>query len=722
MWTPRKTGSPAPRRLFARPTTGVTASLKAALWSSRPSPAVLLRLALFALCALVALPCPAARAVEVEFYAVADRETVPIDETISLTVTISHDAGARGETLILPEVAPDFQVLSKKNSEQTSFQMTGSGPPTFRKVRVYRFILSPTRTGKLKIPAGKLLLDNRNYETAPIQITVTGAKGSGATGKAGQDSRQQRRSSGSTSTAPGPSAPPPMPDPFTGGGMGGLDELLGAEELEELENLFGMGMGGARSRRRGGQGPQDSDIFLRTVLDKKKAYLGEQITMSLLLYARTDVSGVNNMKLPKLDGFWSEDLETPSQITGERRVIDGVAYRVFLLRRKALFPLKAGKLKIDQVEAEISMSMGFFFSGGRRVQRKSAPVEVEILPLPLNPPKGFESTNVGSWRLSAEASPERVSLNQPITLRLTLEGKGNLRNISLPPLPDIPGLKAYEPTTSERLSTSRNLFGGRRTFEYLLMPTKTGEFTLPAFQLVFFDPAQKKYRTAKTSPIKLRVDAGTAAAPLPLGSGVSALAQPGDQAVNVLDAGGLKPLRYKGVLKRPTKPLHLRPWFIPLVLSPFFVWLLIGLVHIGRRALAGSGAANRGKGAGRRLKARLGKAEKLLKAGDADAFYAEIASALGAYLSDKLARPSAGMTRSEIRGALSDMGAPPEVLDALEALLDTCDAGRFAPGSTEAATMQKIRDDALNTMQRLEALKLTASRSDAPKAARGAAT
>ena len=117
MWTPRKTGSPAPRRLFARPTTGVTASLKAALWSSRPSPAVLLRLALFALCALVALPCPAARAVEVEFYAVADRETVPIDETISLTVTISHDAGARGETLILPEVAPDFQVLSKKNSE-----------------------------------------------------------------------------------------------------------------------------------------------------------------------------------------------------------------------------------------------------------------------------------------------------------------------------------------------------------------------------------------------------------------------------------------------------------------------------------------------------------------------------------------------------------------------------------------------------------------------------
>ena len=649
----------------------------------------------------MALPCLSALAVEVEFYAVADREKVPLDETISLTVTLSHDAGARGETLILPEFAPDFQVLSRKNSEQTSFQMTGSGPPSFRKVRVYRFVLSPTRTGKLQIPPGKLLLDNRNYETAPIQITVTAPKGSGSAGAGTSRSRR-----GNTNSPP--AAPPSMPDPFAGGGLGGLDDFLGADELEELENLLGMG-GSAGRRRRGSSEIQDSDIFLRTVLDKKKAYLGEQITMSLLLYARSDVSGVNNMKLPKLDGFWSEDLETPSQITGERRVIDGVAYRVFLLRRKALFPLKAGKLTIDQVEAEISMSMGFFFSGGRRVQRKSAPVEVEVLPLPLNPPKGFESSNVGSWRLSAEATPERVPLNQPITLRLTLEGKGNLRNISMPPLPDIPGLKVYEPTTSERLSTSRNLFGGRRTFEYLLMPTKTGEFTLPAFELPFFDPAQKKYRTAKTRPIKVHVDAGSAPAPLVMGQAAVAGVQPGDQAVNILDASGLKPLRYKGVLQKPKQALHERPWFLPLLLAPFFAWLLLGVVQIGKGTFASStGDQRRLKGAGKRLKARLHKAEKFLQASDAEAFYAEIANALGAYLTDKLARPSAGMTRPELRSALAELGAPQGVLDDLENLLDTCDAGRFAPAGAEMAAMQKARDEALSAMQKLESLKIDA--------------
>ncbi len=664
----------------------------------------MLRLTFLAACALLALPGLGAAAVEVEFYAVADRESVPLDETISLTVTLSHDAGARGETLILPEVAPDFQVLSKKNSEQTSFQMAGSGPPTFRKVRVYRFILSPTRTGKLQIPPGKLLLDNRNYETAPIQITVTAPKGSGSDRSAGPGKSRSKRGRAS---AP-PAAPPAMPDPFAGGGLGGLDDFLGADELEELENLLGMG-GGAGRRRRGGGDLQDSDIFLRTVLDKKKAYLGEQITMSLLLYARTDVSGVNNMKLPKLDGFWSEDLETPSQITGERRVIDGVAYRVFLLRRKALFPLKAGKLTIDRVEAEISMSMGFFFSGGRRVQRKSAPVEVEVLPLPLNPPQGFESSNVGSWRLSAEASPDRVALNQPITLRLTLEGKGNLRNIAMPPLPEIPGLKAYEPTTSERLSTSRNLFGGRRTFEYLLMPTKTGTFTLPAFELPFFDPAQKKYRTAKTRPIQVRVEAGAAPAPLVMGQTAVSGLQPGDQAVNVLGASGLKPLRYKGVLERPKRALHERPWFGPLLLAPFFAWLLMGLVRFAQGTFAaGEGARRRTRGAARRLRARLRQAEKLLQSADAEAFYAEISNALGAYLTDKLGRPSAGMTRPELRAALSELGATEAALAALEGLLDTCDAGRFAPGGAEVATMEKVRDQALSAMQALEALKLEA--------------
>lgn len=698
MWTPRKTGSPAPGTRFDHGAGHAAAGRADAFSAAR------LRLSLLlAIGAFLALPCLQAFAVEVEFYAVADRESVPLDETIALTVTLSHDASARGETLILPEFEPDFQVLSKKNSEQTSFQMTGSGPPSFRKVRVYRFILAAKRTGKLKIPPGKLLLDNRNYETAPIQITVT-APASGGSAGAGK-SRAKR---GTSSPQPPTSAPPAMPDPFAGGGIGGLDELLGADELEELENLLGMG-GGASRRRRGGNDIQDSDIFLRTVLDKKKAYLGEQITMSLLLYARSDVSGVNNMKLPKLDGFWSEDLETPSQITGERRVIDGVAYRVFLLRRKALFPLKAGKLTIDRVEAEISMSMGFFFSGGRRVQRKSAPVEVEVMPLPLNPPKGFESSNVGSWRLSAEATPDRVPLNQPITLRLTLEGKGNLRNVSMPPLPDIPGLKVYEPTTSERLSTSRNLFGGRRTFEYLLMPTKTGEFTLPAFELPFFDPAQKKYRTARTSPIRVRVDAGTAAAPLVMGQTAMAGVQPGEQAVNVLDASGIKPLRYKGVLQKPREALHERPWFIPLLLAPFFAWLLLGVVQFGRGTFASGGSdLRRTRGAGKRLKARLCKAEKFLLACDAEAFYAEIASALGAYLSDKLGRPSAGMTRPELRAAMAAMGAPREVLDDLESLLDTCDAGRFAPGGAETATMQKVRDEALDAMQKLEALKIDA--------------
>ncbi len=659
---------------------------------------------LLSLTAFLALPSPLALAMEVEFYAVTDREKLPLDGTLTLTITLSHDQSAKVEALILPQVAPDFTVRSQSQSEQTSFRMSGAGQPDFRKVRVYTFALSPTKTGKLQIPSGKLKLAGKNYETAPIQITVTPGRSGGSSQPDGNNDDARPSSRRGRGQPPSQQQPP---DPLSQ-----LNDMMDGDDLRALEQL--LGMGGLAGQNRRNEELQDSDIFLRNVVDKKKVYLGEQVTMSLLLYARSDVSGVNGMKMPKLDGFWSEDIETPSQINGERRVIDGVAYRVFLLRRKALFPLKAGTLTIDRVEADISLSMGFFFSGGRKVQRKSAPVSIEVMPLPKNPPNGFDPANVGTWRLSAEASPESVPLNQPVTLRLTLEGKGNLRNISMPSLDGIDGFKAYEPTTTERISTSQNKFGGRRTFEYLLMPVRTGSFTIPALEFPFFDPAQKKYRTAKTRPIQLKVTAGTGPQ-MPLqvlqpGSTASIQTPAGPQNVNVLDAGGLKGLRFRGAMSRPKAPLFQRPWFIPLVLSPFFLWAAMLVFRIGRSALAGSGSKSTERGAGRRLRQRLKKAEKLAAAQKADEFYGEVSDSIGRYLADRLGRSTAGMARPELKAALSEAGASEELIAALVKILDACDAGRFAPGASEADTMNGLIRSALDVLQQLEAVKIEAAR------------
>src|SRR5262249_23503417 len=150
---------------------------------------------------------------------------------------------------------------------------------------------------------------------------------------------------------------------------------------------------------------------------------------------RVDVVQVENIKLPKLDAFWSEDLESPQKLDGEAHMVNGVPYRVALLRRRALFPLKAGKQLVDPVEVDVISGL-VLYGNGRKWHRVSQPSEINVLPLPAGAQPGFENTNVGTWKVSLganpPASPVKTNLNQPVNVDLVIEGQGNFKNLTLP--------------------------------------------------------------------------------------------------------------------------------------------------------------------------------------------------------------------------------------------------------------------------------------------------
>ena len=141
----------------------------------------------------------------------------------------------------------------------------------------------------------------------------------------------------------------------------------------------------------------DSDLFLRASLDKDEVYVGEQATLSLYIYSRVDLSSVDAVTMPKLEGFWSEDVESPTQLSGEQKIVNGIPYRAYLLRRRALFPVKPGTLTITPAEADITT--GFLFAG-HRVHRVANALKVKVKPLPPGAPAGMANANVGSWQLS----------------------------------------------------------------------------------------------------------------------------------------------------------------------------------------------------------------------------------------------------------------------------------------------------------------------------------
>ncbi len=606
--------------------------------------------------ALVLLALPASAAVDpVEYYATVDRDEAALDETVTLSVTLAMNEGKEPKTLELPK-APDFEVASTSRADQMSFAF-GGGTPSFRKVRVYTLVLRPKREGELSILPGWVVVDGKRYETAKLTVRVTPA-GSG----------------GRVRPAPPPGAGPPGFPPGFGPPPGFFDDD---------EDPFGSILGG-------GPKPGDADIFLRSTVDRRKAYVGEQVTLSVYLMSRLEISGIEAFKMPRLDGFWAEDIESPTQITGELKYVDGVPYRAYLLKRRALFPLKAGSLEIEPVEVDVVTGFSFLASG-RKVHRKSVADTIEVKPLPPGAPAGFLPGNVGQWELSISAEPLEVPVGSPVTVRIAANGRGNLQNLEPPALPKLPGFKVFDPVREEKVAIRGGRYGGRKTLEYVLVPEQAGAYVIPGQRLVYFDPKQEQYLVSETEPIELRIEPGAGVAAR---TGPAAAAEDGN--------AGLRPIVASPELEGPGAPPWRASWFWVALAIPAVVLVGGSVAPLVARARAKGEGRRQVRQAGKVAKKRLASSSSLAVARD-KAFFAELDRALHEYLAVKLGRPTVGLTRDDLARVLGEAGAPAAAIASIREVLEACDVGRFAPGAVDGASVDRALEEAAGAIDALEA-------------------
>jgi hypothetical protein len=591
---------------------------------------------------LLPLAVLAAPAAEVELTAHADAAEVELDGTLTLQITATYLTRADPGQVQLPAFT-FFDVVSTSTSEQMSFVFS-NGAPSFRRIVTTTLALTPKRPGDAVIEPARLEYNGRTYTTQPIRIRVL--------------------SVGQKPTARGQPQRAAPQSPFSG-----LDQ----QQPDALDPFAAVH-------------PGQRDLMLVASVDNERPFVGQQVTYSLYLLSRVNVSNVENKTQPKLDGFWAEDIEVPQQLVSEGRVIDGVPYQAYPLRKRALFPLRAGKSVIEPAEVELQIGFGMLFSRGS-VRRKSQSITLDVQPLPPGKPPGFDAGNVGQWQLTASAEPQGPVAFAPVTFRLIATGRGNVRDLRLPKLPAISGLRAYDATTTDKESIEKGQVNGTRTVEQLLVPERTGDIQIPALSLDIFDPVQKQYRTLHTDPIELRV---SAAAP-------GAVATAPSQGQNLLAAGGMRPIRLHLAEARTPLPPWSAPWFFPLLaLPPVGLAVLIGASR-ARNLLRTDPELRRVRLARSFASKRLRGAQELLAKNDAAAFYAEVYRALTGYLADKQGIAAAGLTRDELLAALVARGHSEEVARRLLRVLDDCDRARFAPGAAEAPAREAMlgRADAI---------------------------
>ena len=79
----------------------------------------------------------------------------------------------------------------------------------------------------------------------------------------------------------------------------------------------------------------DEACFVRTVVDKTDAFVGEQVTGTIYLYLRGSLRGAPHVRQePNTDGFWIHNLLAPDQqLNATRQRVSGRAFNVYTLRR-----------------------------------------------------------------------------------------------------------------------------------------------------------------------------------------------------------------------------------------------------------------------------------------------------------------------------------------------------------------------------------------------------
>lgn len=135
----------------------------------------------------------------------------------------------------------------------------------------------------------------------------------------------------------------------------------------------------------------------------------------------------------------------------------------------------------------------------KEVKVVSPELELEVLSLPEEGrPPGYRGA-IGDFRLSVTADPLEVEPGEPITLTMTVRGKGNFDRVQAPEVSNAAGWKSYTPS-SEFLEDG-GAGQGKKVFEQALVARDSALQEIPAVTFSYFDPAVADYKTLKSSPI-----------------------------------------------------------------------------------------------------------------------------------------------------------------------------------------------------------------------------
>ena len=266
--------------------------------------------------------------------AIVDTKSIPVGQKLKYSILVCR------ETINLPKPKlPELTNFTVLNAGQSSSLSSAHGK--LSRSSTYNYTLTPKKEGELTIGSSWITYNNNAYKTEPITITAT---------KTSQLKPTQKMNT----------------SPFVT--KTNFFKLKPVKKRKKSQSV-----------KKRSQQPKDTatEIFIKTIVNKKNAQVNEPIILTYKLYYRNVTPIKERINWPDFSGFLTKDVPLEKKRKKKIKMIDGKKFYTIELYKKILFATTPGIKYIKK--ATFNFLFKYYFLIGQKKQKiESNPITINI--------------------------------------------------------------------------------------------------------------------------------------------------------------------------------------------------------------------------------------------------------------------------------------------------------------------------------------------------------
>jgi hypothetical protein len=240
---------------------------------------------------------------------------------------------------------------------------------------------------------------------------------------------------------------------------------------------------------------QNRDFIYEMSIDKRSAYVGEAINLSLKFKRSKDATLLDvELYEPKFENFWYKKIEDDKSYEQGNYLIHEQKY--------LLYPQQDGTLTLNPNQIKIAVpkpsrdTFGYIVNMPKYKKLYTNALTLEVKPLP----DGVDL--VGEFKLAAKVNATSAKSGEAINYKILITGSGNFDDIKKFDI-DIPYATIYSDKPVKKESITKGKVSNSYMQTFAIISDKS--YTIPPFSLKFFNPNTGKTTQLTTKAVNITI-------------------------------------------------------------------------------------------------------------------------------------------------------------------------------------------------------------------------